>query len=675
MKRKIRVAIAGNPNVGKTALMNALAGTNEKIGNWPGVTVQKKVGAYNFRGFEIELIDLPGIYSLTSYTLEEKVARSFLLKKDYDVVLNVIDATLLGRNLYLTLELLEMGIKPIIALNKVDEIEQSGFKIDAKKLEQILHLPVIPISATKKKGLEELSETILRVATGDLTLKGFEPRYSKDLENAIMLITYRLESVLLEENLPFPLRWLAIKLLEQDPEIIEQLDKYVADPEIILKELEEIEEVIQQRHRCDLPSFVAKERFHLASEIAKKAITKTKPTAALTISDRIDKIVTNPLTGIPIFFLIMWLVFKLTFSISAPFTDLIDYFFGQFLPDLVETKFNFLPHFLISLLDDGVFAGVGAVLMFLPILSVLFFLMSILEDTGYMARAAALWDNFMKLFGLSGASVIPMILGFGCNVPAVYATRAMRSPTQKLITMMVIPWISCSARLPVYAVFTAAFFKNYQSLVIFGLYLTGVLFALAFAFIVSKKLKTTEEEFFIELPSYKLPAWNVVLNQTYIEVREFVQKAGTVIFALSVFIWLIASLPPGTDYASPESLVGHLGKALQPIFEPIGIHDWKPIVALIFGALAKEVVVGTLGTLYGVEHSISQALSNTFTPASALSYMVFVLLYIPCVATIAAIKQESGSWKYPAILIVTELTVAWIAAFSVYHVAKVFLNG
>ncbi len=675
MRRKIRVAIAGNPNVGKTALMNALAGTSEKIGNWPGVTVQKKVGTYTFRGFEVELIDLPGIYSLTSYTLEEKVARSFLLKKDYDAVLNVVDATLLGRNFYLTLELLEMGVKPIIALNKVDEIEQSGFRIDTKKLEQIFRLPVIPISATKKKGLEELSEAILRAVSGDLTLEGFEPKYSEDLENAIALMTYRLESVLKKDNLPFPLRWLAIKTLEKDPEIMEQIDRYVTDPEVVLKELGEIEKVVQQRHHCDLPSFVARERFHLASEIAKEVVTEIRPATAVTTSDKIDRVVTNPVTGIPIFFFVMWLVFKLTFSVSEPFVDLIDQFFSQFLPNLTVKYFPFLPQFLISLLNDGVFAGIGAVLTFLPILTVLFFLMALLEDTGYMARAAALWDNFMKLFGLSGASVIPMILGFGCNVPAVYATRAMRSSIQKLITMMIIPWMSCSARLPVYAVFTAAFFKQYQSLVILGLYLTGVLFALVFAFLLSKRFRAGEEEFFIELPSYKLPAWNVVLSQTYIEVKDFVQKAGTVIFAVSVFIWLIASLPPGADYASSESLVGHLGKVLLPIFEPLGIHDWKPIVALIFGALAKEVVVGTLGTLYGEEHSISQALLNTFTPASALAYMVFVLLYVPCAATIAAIKQESGSWKYPVLLVVIELTVAWTVAFFVYHVGKVFING
>ncbi len=668
--RRIRVALAGNPNVGKTAIMNALAGTSEKVGNWPGVTVQKKVGKYNFRGFEIELIDLPGIYSLTSYTLEEKVARNFLLKEDYDVVADVIDVTLLGRNLYLTLELLEMGIKPVIVLNKIDELENYGYTIDKSALEDVLKLPVVEVSATKRKGLEELSETFLRVATGDLKPEGFIPTYSEELENIISLIEIRLKEEL-PQNFPFNLRWFAIKLLEKDPEIVDYLKENFKKWEKILKEIESIEEEIKRRHRIDLPSFVARERFLLASRIATVAIRSVVELPIEKLSDKVDRIVTHPLTGIPIFFFIMWLVFKATFDLSAPISDLIDNIFSQTLPEFVEKALSGAPPFIVSLVNDGVLAGVGAVLVFLPVLGILYFLMSILEDTGYMARAAALWDNFMRLFGLSGSSVIPMILGFGCNVPAVYATRAMRSSKQRLITMMIIPWISCSARLPVYAVFTAAFFSKNQSLVLLSLYGLGIALALLFALVLSKITGAKEEcEFFIELPPYKLPAWNVVINQTWIELREFIFKAGTVIFAVSVFIWALASLPPGVSYAGEGSVVGYFGKILLPVFEPLGITDWKPVVALIFGALAKEVVVGTLGTLYGTgEEGLEKALAQTFTPESALAYMVFTLLYIPCVATIAAIKQESGNWRYPLILVAVELTVAWIVAFTVYQMA------
>jgi len=674
MKRNIRVALAGNPNVGKTAIMNALAGTNEKIGNWPGVTVQKKVGKYNFRGVDIELIDLPGIYSLTSYTLEERVARSFLLKGDYDIVMNVIDATLLGRNLYLTLELLEMGIKPILVLNKIDELENCS--VDFRALEEIFKLPVVTVSATKRKGLEELSETLLIVATGGIESEGIVPTYSEDLENAIELLSMKIENLLREKKLPYNLRWFVIKLLEKDPEVTEEAKEQLKLPQAIFKEIEKIEEFIKNKHKCDLPSYIARERFNLASQIAQSAIKSSKELPQERVSDRIDRFVTNPFTGIPIFFGIMWLVFKLTFDLSAPLSGLIDTVFSRILPDFVENYLSFLPSFVTSLINNGVLAGVGAVMVFLPVLGILYLLMSILEDTGYMARAAALWDNFMRLFGLSGASVIPMILGFGCNVPAVYATRAMRSTRQKLITMMIIPWISCSARLPVYTVFVAAFFKEKKSLVIFFLYFLGVLLALILGALLSKSFKSEseEEDFFIELPSYKLPAWSVVFNQTWIEVREFVYKAGTVIFALSVFIWILASLPPGGEYAGEGSIVGHAGKWLLPLFEPLGISDWKPVVALIFGALAKEVVVGTLGTLYGAEENVIEAIAHTFTPASALAFVVFTLLYMPCIATIAAIKQESGSWKYPILAIVIELTTAWIIAFGVYNAASLFLG-
>ena len=670
MKEKVRVALVGNPNVGKTAIMNALAGTNEKVGNWPGVTVQKKVGRYNFRGFEVELIDLPGIYSLTSYTIEERVTRNFLFSGEYDVVADVIDVTLLGRNLYLTLELLEMGIKPVVVLNKVDELENLGFSVDKEALARILKLPVVEVSAVRRKGLEELSELFLRVGTGALKPEGFTPSYSEVLENSIELLRLKLKE-LLPSDFPYPLRWFSIKLLEKDPEVLELLKKYASEPETVLSELKRIEDEVRRKEGIDLPSLVARERFLLASRIATKAVKSTVDLPRERLSDKLDRVVTNPLTGMPIFFLIMWAVFKLTFELSSPIGDAIDYLFSQLLPSLVEEHLRALPPFAISLLNDGVLSGIGAVMVFLPVLGILYLLMTLLEDTGYMARAAALWDNFMRLFGLSGASVIPMILGFGCNVPAVYATRAMRSATQRLVTMLIIPWVSCSARLPVYAVFTAAFFKENQSLVLLSLYLLGIALALAFAFLASRRLGADREsDFFIELPPYKLPSWSVVFNQTFIEVKEFVTKAGTVIFAVSVFIWALASLPPGVEYAGEGSLVGRIGKLLLPLFQPFGIEDWKPIVALIFGALAKEVVVGTLGALYGTgEEGLEKAISSSFTPESALAFMVFTLLYVPCVATIAAIKQETGGWKYPLLLVAVELLTAWFVAFAVYRVS------
>ncbi len=674
MKRKIRVALVGNPNVGKTAIMNALAGTNEMVGNWPGVTVQKKTGRYHFRGFDVELIDLPGIYSLTSYSLEERVTRNFLLSGEYDVVANVVDATLLGRNLYLTLELLDMGIKPVIVLNKIDEIKKLEFSVDIKKLSQILKLPVVGVSAAKREGFNDLSETFLQVATGGLKPEGFTPIYSEVLEEAIDLLKIKLKRQI-SSDFPYNLRWFAIKLLEKDPEIVKIAEKQLKDSRSVLDEVEQIEKEIKERFGLDLPTFISKERFLLASRIAKEVVKSSHPADSETLSDKIDRVITNPLTGIPIFFLIMWLVFKLTFVFSQPITDLIDRFFSDFLPQLFTSYLSFLPKPILSLINDGILGGVGAVVVFVPILGILYFLMSILEDSGYMARAAALWDNFVKVFGLSGASVIPMILGFGCNVPAIYATRAMRSPFQKLITMAAIPWMSCSARLTVYTVFVAAFFKERQATVIMGLYLLGIVLALLLAFFMSKFVyKQEEDEFFIELPSYKLPSWNVVFNETWIEVKDFLYRAGTVIFAVSVLIWALASLPPGVEYAGKKSFIGEIGQAITPFFHPIGIYDWKPVVGLITGALAKELVVGTLGTLYGTgESGLVEALRSTFTPESALAFLVFTLLYTPCAATMAAIKQESNSWKFTLGVIAIDLTTAWILAFITYHVAKVLL--
>ena len=668
MKRTLKVALVGNPNVGKTAIMNSLAGTSEKVGNWPGVTVKKKVGRYSFRGFEIELIDLPGIYSLSSYTLEERVTRNFLLKGDYNVVADVIDVTLLGRNLYLTLELLDMGLKPVLVLNKVDELKGLGYAVDVERLKELLNLPVVEISAIKRQGLEELSEVFLMVGVHDISPSGITPKYSDFLENAIELLKILISSSA-GGDFSYNLRWLSVKLLEKDPEVLEFLREEVPNHQRILKELEKIEREVRERFGLDLPSFVAKERFLLASRISRLVVkggVVELPSERL--SDKIDRVITNPVFGIPFFFFVMWLVFKLTFDLSSPVSDWIDSLFGEFLPHLIERNLQFLPGFLISLMNDGVLAGIGAVAVFIPVLAFLYFLMSVLEDTGYMARAAALWDNFMRLFGLNGSSVIPMILGFGCNVPAVYATRAMRSSAQRLITMAAIPWMSCSARLTVYTVLVAAFFKDHKSLVILGLYALGILLGLVLSYVVSRFLGSGEEEFFIELPPYKLPAWNVVFNQTWIEVREFLYKAGTVIFAVSVFIWLLASLPWGTEYAGERSLIGKAGELLLPVFKPLGIHDWKPVVALIFGALAKEVVVGTLGTLYGVgESGLVKALQGIFTPQAALAYLVFTLLYVPCAATMAAIKQESGSWKFTGLVIIVDLSVAWTLAFLVYH--------
>ncbi len=659
MKKDIVAALVGNPNVGKTAIMNALCGTKAKIGNWPGVTVEKKEGNFTFRGFSVKLIDLPGIYSLSSYTIEERVTRNFLLKEKLDVVLDIVDVTLLGRNLYLTLELLEMGMKPIIVLNKMDDVK--GYNVNFKKLSTLLGLSVIPVSAYGGLGLSDLSEKIVEVALGGMKGNVFQPVYSETIEAAIDEL-----SVLLKEVFPEKSRWYAIKIFEGDAEILDEvLGSSIG--ERFGKILERVKREFFERKGEDIGAFIARERFVIASDIAKEVIEAKKECENECLEDKIDRFVTTPLTGIPIFFFIMGMVFKITFTLSSPFIKVIETVFRDYLPSLL---YSFeIPGILKSIIDKGVFAGVGSVLSFLPILFILYIILSILEDSGYMARAAALWDNFMRLFGLSGASVIPLILGFGCNVPAVYSTRAMRSPAQKLITMLAIPWISCSARLAVYTVFIAAFFENYRTVIVLILYMTGIFIALLFSKILSSFFVKDDDEFFIELPAYKIPSLKVVVNQTVIEVRDFIEKAGTIIFFASVLIWVLASFPFGVAYAGEHSVAGMIGNFLLPVFKPLGITDWKPVVALIFGGVAKEVVVGTMGTLYGDAESLTVALRGAFSPASAIAYLFFVLLYVPCVATVSAIYQESGSKLWVILIVVVELVIAWMVSFFVYHFA------
>ncbi|WP_456465443.1 ferrous iron transport protein B [Desulfurobacterium sp.] len=666
MKKELIAALVGNPNVGKTAIMNMLAGTKAKVGNWPGVTVERKEGKYSFRGFEIKLIDLPGIYSLTSYTIEERVTRNFLLNGKYDVVVNVIDATLLGRNLYLTLELLEMGVKPILALNKIDDIKR--FSINFEKLSAIFNLPVVSVSAYRNTGFSELSEKIIEVGLNGISKEVFRPTYSDLLEAAILEVSMIIKE---DERFKKNTRWFAIKLLEGDPEITEMAENSRIYNSLS-KSLQKIKKEFYERTGEEISSAIPKERFLMASRIARTVIeTDYIAEEEEDFRDKVDRFITTPITGIPIFFAIMAAVFKLTFTFSTPFVEWIGHLFGETLPAMVEA-FSF-PQTIESLLNNGVLAGVGSVLSFLPILFVLYILLSILEDTGYMARAAALWDNFMRHFGLSGSSVIPLILGFGCNVPAIYATRAMRSPVHKLITMTIIPWMSCSARLAVYSVFIAAFFRDERTLIVSSLYTIGIIMGLIFAKAMSIFLVDEGEgEFFIELPSYKFPSLKVVFNQTVIEVKDFLSKAGTIILFASIIIWVLASFPAGVKYAGEHSVAGMAGKWLLPLFKPLGINDWKPVVALIFGAVAKEVVVGTMGTLYGNAEMLSTVLKTTFTPASAFAYIVFVLLYIPCIATISAIYQESGSKKWVGFILTVELVVAWITAFVFYHGIRLF---
>ncbi len=638
-KNEITVVLLGNPNAGKSALMNVLAGTKAKVGNWPGVTVEKKEGSFSCRGKDVKLIDLPGVYSLSSYTLEEQITKDFLQNKHFDVVLNVVDPLSLSKSLYLTLELLDMGLSPIIAIGKVDELKKRGIEIDTKKLSELTGAPVVSFSAYTKKGLRELKKLLLNPPN----FKARIPRYHPKLESAVEKIKK------FSAN-----RWMALKALERDPDILNLLS---AEARSLLESLE-----------ID-PLFVQRERFKLAEKISESVLKRTLSPSEL--DERLDKVLTNPISGAFIFFLSMSAVFTLTFKLGQPLGDFANREVLKL--TLLLSEYFKLPAVLKSLLCDGLAAGVGAVLSLLPVLTILYILLALLEDSGYMARAAALWDSIVRKFGISGSSVIPLILGFGCNVPAVYATRTIKSHKEKIATLLMIPWMSCGARLAVYTVFVSAFFSSHQAEILLLVYFIGIAMAIAAAFLFSRLSGLPDEgDFFIELPPFKIPSLNVIFYRVYVEISEFLKEAGSIIILASSFVWALAFLPVGVSYASKASFAGKIGKALKPIFKPLGINDWRLIVALLFGAVAKEVIVSTLGTLFGSHAALHASLKNVLTAPSAISYLIFVLLYIPCVATVAAIKRESGSVRFVLALILFELLSAWAVAFLAFNLAKMF---
>ncbi|NJE00264.1 ferrous iron transport protein B [Thermococcus sp. LS1] len=665
------IALIGNPNVGKTTIFNALTGLKQHVGNWPGVTVEKKEGEFEHGGKKFHVVDLPGVYALTAYSIDEKIARDFIVREKPDLVVDIVDASNLQRNLYLTLQLLEIGANVVVALNKMDLAKEKGYKIDPKKLEDALGVPVVPMVAAEGKGIEELKAKIVEA----LERKPRPVEYPN-----FEAYTERLTRVIeRDEELSrrYNPRWLAIKLLEGDDEakgIVEES----RTRDDILRELIEVSEELHKKYG-DVELALADERYGVIGEIVKKAIVKKEE--RMTFSDMLDEVFTHKYLGIPIFISLMWVVFKFTFDVSAPFSDIIDWFFG-WLGDAVGT--HVANDALASLLRDGIIAGLGSVLVFLPPIAFLFLAFSWLEDSGYMARAAFVMDRVMHRFGLHGKSVIPMIMGFGCNVPAIMATRTLEDEKDRLLTILVNPLMSCPARLPIYAVFAGAFFAGREGTVITSMYLLGIALALVIAWLFRKLLFKGEPSYFImELPPYNRPNWRVILGTTWTRTEKFLKKAGTVIFAGVVVVWLLSVTGP-SGYLGSEALengavlakswVAALGHALQPLFSPMG-WDWRGAVALFFGFIAKEVVVGTLGVLYGVGddvHAVSNAIaaSGTFNPVTAYAFMAFSLIYVPCVATIAVIKQEAG-WKWALFAVVYEIILAYIVALAIVGIGGV----
>ena len=663
----IRVALMGNPNVGKSVIFNNLTGSHQKVGNWPGKTVEKKEGFFEYNGEKIYVVDLPGTYSLTAYSVEEIIARNYIVEEKPDVVVVVIDASNLERNLYLVLQVLELGAKVIVALNKMDLAKASSISIDTAKLEKLLGVPVVPMIAPKKIGIEELCRKIVEMAK--VKEWSIKIRYG-ELEKVISELTRDLEKEELFEK--YNTRWLAIKLLEGDPQVLEEIEK-APKGENILGKLEKIKEIFEEKYGDFEIAFV-EARYDIVKQIIKKAVKGEKKLAA---SDALDQALLDKYLGIPIFISILWMMFQFTFIASTPFSNIL----SDLLAVLSEKLRGAtgIPHLDYLLFGEyGVLNGIGTILSFIPLIMTLYFAMSLLEDSGYMARAAFLIDRAMKKLGLTGKNVIPIILGFGCNIAGVYGTRIIAGEEDRIIAIVTNPLIPCTARLAVFTVIAAAFWEFAAVNVLLSLYILGILLSVLMALALRKTVfKGIYSPFIVELPPYQMPSLKVAVTQMWIRGSLFFKKAGTTILLGLLVIGLLATTNASTLTFTEnveESLLASLGKALQLLFEPLN-WDWRLVVAAFFGFVAKEIVIGATAMLYGAsEEGLPALLNQYYDPLTMYAYMVFILVYVPCIATLAAIRQETGSWKWTIFTMLYEILLAYGLSFLIVHIGR-FLVG
>ncbi|HAT4185843.1 ferrous iron transport protein B [Clostridium perfringens] len=661
----LTIALAGNPNCGKTSLFNLLTKSRQHIGNWPGVTVEKKEGTLKFKGEIYKVIDLPGTYSLGAYSEDEIVARNYILKDKPDVVINVVDATNLERNLYLTTQLIEMGANVVIALNMIDQAESLNIEIDTNKLSKRLGVPIIKTSAFKNRGIEELIETSIHSKKNE---KLININYGEDIENEIKNLSYLLEAY--KNKLEFPVNWTALKLLEND-EYIKDKVKQLNSPSIFTK-LEESNKTIEKNIGFEADMSIVDKRYSFISSITEDVIKKPSK-KQVTTTEKIDKIVTNKYLGIPIFALIMYCLYELTFIIGAGIQE----WFGDLIAKAGVIVSDFIanmgaPELLVGFINDGLFGGVGAVLSFLPLIMVMYFLLGLLEDSGYMARAAYVMDRLMRGLGLHGKTFVSMIVSVGCNVPGIMSTRTLENKKDRMIAILINPFISCGARMPIYAVFVEAFFPTHQGLVLFSLYVLGIIVALISGKIFSKTLFKGESSYFVmELPAYRMPSIKNVFLLMWEKAGAFFKKAGMIIFPMMIVLWALSVLPLGVEPNSEHSILGMIGSFVAPLFVLAGYGTWQAGVSLITGILAKESVVATMGMIYaGVEEgeALINVIQQVFTPLSAVSFLVMTLLYTPCLAALGAIKRETNSMKWTIFSAVYTFVIALVLSTLVYQV-------
>ena len=676
----INVGFIGNPNCGKTTLFNAYTGANLKVANWPGVTVEKKEGKTTYKGQEFKLIDLPGIYSLTSYTMEEKVSRECIMSDEVDVIVDVADASSLERNLYLTLQLIELGKPVVLALNMMDVVEERGMEIDLHRLPEMLGIPAIPVSARKRSGLEILMHAVAHHNEyakpgpfihhhGDKT----GHRHDHHSEYAMVyddVIEDKIDAVIEKFQEKYPdmqnMRWHAIKALEDDESV---LDQYPVD----------LTGIVDRSYEKD----IINEKYDFIEEVIEETLVNKSEKEERT--ERADRFMTGKWLGLPIFLSIMVLVFFLTFAVGdwlkGYFETGLELFSGFVSSGLQSVETSPL---LESLIVDGIISGVGGILTFLPNIFILFLALAFLEDSGYMARVAYVMDDIMSHLGLSGRAFLPMLLGFGCSVPAVMASRALEHKKDRLKTILVTPFMSCSARLPIYVLFSSMFFGKYAMLVCYSMYLLGIVIAILTAYILSKiDGSKAEHALLIELPEYKAPNGRTIAVYVWEKVKDYLTKAGTIIFFASIVMWLLLNLGPSgfvTDIT--QSFGAVTGKAIVPFFKPLGLGYWQIVVALISGIAAKEVVVSSCSVLFGIQNITTAHGMDSFVTllgtmgfgaANAYALMVFCLLYVPCTATIATIHREVRSTKVTCGIVLFQLAVAWVVSFIAFHVAGLFL--
>lgn len=679
----INVALVGNPNCGKTSIFNIAAHAHEHVGNYSGVTVDEKIGTFEYGGYTFNLCDLPGTYSLSAYSPEELYVRKHIVEKRPDIILNVVDGTNLERNLYLSTQLIDMDLAMVMALNMSDELEKSGDKLDVEQLSQLLGMPIIPTTGRNGKGIDTLFDAIIAVFEGrEKHSRHIHVNHGQILEQQIDLLREELYHHGFSDEIST--RFLSIKLLENDSEM-ENFVQTKDDDGSIMKLRASIATEYQERNGQDIESALTDAKYGFVRGALAEVYQKNEKKNSHQTSDKIDSVLTHRWLSYPIFIVFMFITFFCTFFVGQYPMDWIDALFG-WLGGLVENSMDEGP--LRSLLVDGVIGGVGSVAVFLPNILILYLFISFMEDSGYMARAAFIMDKLMHKMGLHGKSFIPMIMGFGCNVPAIMATRTIEDRKSRLLTMLVIPMMSCSARIPTYVILVGAFFNRYAALILTGLYIIGMIMSVLMAKLFSRYVVKGESlPFVMELPPYRLPTAKAVGRHTWEKGKEYLKKMGTIILGASIIVWALGYFPNHDQYSTVQeqmenSYLGKVGKTIEPVMRPCGF-DWQQSVSLLAGAAAKEVVASTMGVLYNSSDEeldeeddslrISQLVRNNMTPLSAASMLIFVLLYMPCISTIIAIKNESGKWKWAIFTVFYTIALAWVMSMLFFQIASLIV--